>query len=160
MTEQLAHPTTEQLRAFSLGQLPDQDAEAVETHIGACHPCCETVLGLSSDDTFVALLQEANQPPSDETLDQAAHSQDTAVIGDGEIPSALLNHPRYAIVAPVGKGGMGDVFKAEHRMMERTVALKIIKRSLFTRAQPQTAFVLGWGCASSLMARWGSFDRL
>jgi cytochrome c peroxidase len=50
---------------------------------------------------------------------------------DGKIPSPLVNHPRYSVVAPVGKGGMGDVFKAEHRMMERTVALKVIKHELF-----------------------------
>ena len=61
MTNQLTHPTPEELKAFSLGQLSPEDAEAVEDHVGECQPCCETLLGLSSDDTFVALLQEANQ---------------------------------------------------------------------------------------------------
>ncbi len=56
MTEQLTHPTLEQLSGFSRGQLPPEDAEAVEAHVGECEPCCETLLGLSSDDTFVALL--------------------------------------------------------------------------------------------------------
>ena len=86
MNEQLTHPTLEQLSGFSRGQLPPEDAEAVEAHVGECEPCCETLLGLSSDDTFVALLQEASQPPSDETLEQFANSQDTSVMVDGEVP--------------------------------------------------------------------------
>lgn len=130
MNEQLTHPTPEELNAFSLGQLIPEDAKAVEDHIGECQPCCETLLSLSSDDTFVALLQEANQSPSDETLDQLAE-QAVSATAAGQIPPPLVDHPRYAIVAPIGKGGMGNVFKAEHRMMERTVALKVIKRELF-----------------------------
>ena len=124
------HPTRAQLKAFSLGQLPPADAVAVEDHVGDCEPCCETLLGLSDDDTFVALLQEANQPPSDETLN---HIDDlrAASLAPDEIPAPLAEHPRYEIVAPIGTGGMGNVYKAEHRMMERTVALKVIKRKLF-----------------------------
>ena len=114
-----------ELSAFNLGQLPCEEAEAIETHIGQCQPCCETLLGLSSNDTFVALLQKANQAPSEKTLDQLADSQGAAATA-GEIPPPLVDHPRYAVVAPIGKGGMGDVFKAEHRMMERTVALKVM----------------------------------
>jgi hypothetical protein len=135
MTEQLTHPTLEQLSGFSRGQLPPEDAGAVEAHVGECEPCCETLLGLSSDDTFVALLQEASEPPSDETLEQFANSQDTSVVAAGETPPPFVDHPRYAIVAPIGKGGMGDVFKAEHRMMERTVALKVIKHELFRKPE-------------------------
>ena len=54
MTKQLPHPTPEELNAFSLGQLSAENSATVEAHIGECPPCCETLLGLSSDDTFVA----------------------------------------------------------------------------------------------------------
>ena len=139
MTEHSDHPTLEQLSGFSRGQLPPEDAELIETHVGECEPCCETLLGLSSDDTFVALLQEASQPQSDETLRRFAHSQDALVsLDDGA--SQLIDHPRYTIVAPVGNGGMGNVFKAEHKMMERTVALKVIKRELFRKPEAVTRF--------------------
>ena len=67
---QTTHPSPEELSAFSLGQLPPDEAAVVESHISECQPCCETMLGLSSDDTFVALLQEAKQLPTDQTLDQ------------------------------------------------------------------------------------------
>ena len=43
-----------------------------------------------------------------------------------DIPTPLLNHARYEIEQLCGRGGMGRVYKARHRMMDRTVALKVI----------------------------------
>jgi serine/threonine protein kinase len=40
----------------------------------------------------------------------------------------------------IGKGGMGDVYKARHRMMERTVALKIINRELVRKPEAVDRF--------------------
>ena len=42
------------------------------------------------------------------------------------LPPELVDHPRYRVVALIGAGGMGAVYKAEHRLMERTVALKVV----------------------------------
>src|SRR5207247_4077931 len=50
-----------------------------------------------------------------------------------EVPPELAAHPRYRILEFLGAGGMGTVFKAEHRLMERVVALKIIRKDLMDR---------------------------
>jgi len=42
------------------------------------------------------------------------------------VPDELYKHPRYKIVSVVGGGGMGMVYQAEHRLMDRPVALKVI----------------------------------
>ena len=38
----------------------------------------------------------------------------------------FLTFGEYFILEKLGEGGMGQVFKAEHRRMQRTVALKVL----------------------------------
>ena len=134
MSEQSQHPSQEQLSAYNLGQLPPEEAVAIESHISECEPCCDTIVSLSSDDTFVGLLKAARQSPTDQTLDQDSLDikQPEA---DDTIPRPLAEHPRYEIVGLVGKGGMGRVYKARHRMMDRSVALKVINRQWIRKAE-------------------------
>jgi hypothetical protein len=134
MPEPATHPSRAELSAYNLGQLPPEEAAAIENHIAECEPCCETIVGMSSDDTFVALLQEARQLPTDQTLD---HDGSTAKPCSSlpDVPAPLAEHPRYEIVGLIGKGGMGDVYQARHRKMERTVALKVINRELVRKAR-------------------------
>jgi len=43
----------------------------------------------------------------------------------------------YTVLEPIGEGGMGRVYKARHRMMDRVVALKVIREALLD--QPDAA---------------------
>ncbi|MGA2254397.1 MAG: serine/threonine-protein kinase, partial [Thermoguttaceae bacterium] len=45
-------------------------------------------------------------------------------------PRAQLHLGKYKLIQPLGKGGMGTVFLAEHVTMNRRVALKIVPRSI------------------------------
>jgi eukaryotic-like serine/threonine-protein kinase len=47
-------------------------------------------------------------------------------IFDPTIPSELANHPRYRVLNQLGAGGMGMVYRAEHVMMGRMVAVKVM----------------------------------
>ncbi len=49
-------------------------------------------------------------------------------ICEGKGASLLLGN--YVLLDRIGHGGMGDVFKAEHRRMKRVVALKVVKSEL------------------------------
>lgn len=133
------HPSREQLSAYTLGQLPPAEATSIENHISECEPCCDTIISLSSDDTFVALLKDARQLPIAPSVDhdcQVSRSSST----HGDIPPELTEHPRYEIVRLIGKGGMGDVYEAIHRKMERKVALKVINRELFQKPEAVSRF--------------------
>lgn len=133
------HPSREQLNAYNLGQLPPAEATTIENHISSCEPCCDTIINLSSDDTFVALLKEARQLTIDPSLDH--HSQDANLSSTHrDIPLGLTEHPRYEIVRLIGKGGMGDVYEAIHRKMERRVAIKVINRELFQKPEVVSRF--------------------
>lgn len=55
-------------------------------------------------------------------------------------PPELVNHPRYRILRLLGVGGMGTVYQAEHRVMERCVALKVIRTDLTSNASAVDRF--------------------
>lgn len=126
MSNQTPHPTANELNAYSLGQLSGQQAELIDQHISDCEPCCETIAGLSADDTFVGLLKEAERLPEEMTVDQDVRPVEAK--SSSKLPQALIDHPRYELLDVIGQGGMGRVYKARHRMMDRTVALKVIHR--------------------------------
>jgi serine/threonine protein kinase len=64
----------------------------------------------------------------------------TAIAAAACIPPALANHPRYRVIRLLGQGGMGSVFLAEHRHMERQVALKVMSTDLISNAEAVRRF--------------------
>src|SRR5688572_28445730 len=63
-----------------------------------------------------------------------------ALIALHDVPAELSNHPRYGIQELLGTGGMGAVYKAEHRLMRRTVALKVINPKFIRTKQAGERF--------------------
>jgi serine/threonine protein kinase len=115
------HPDREQLSAFLRGGLSSSDHDAVAAHIAACDSCCEA-LRVIPDDAFLARLRDANSP--------ADASKQTRSKREPELPVELQNHPRYKVGKFLGAGGMGLVYQAEHRIMDRLVALKVLHQDL------------------------------
>src|ERR1700745_270014 len=46
----------------------------------------------------------------------------------------------YEIVAPLGKGGMGDVYRARDTRLDRTVAVKVLSAHLSNKPEAQERF--------------------
>ena len=157
--ELLTHPTHEQLAAFETGRLSDDDSAIVEQHLSACADCCQWLKQSPGHDSYVALLREAassgvaevtsaNQPtvlvmssetpvPCDSSLQVLSEDVGPPIAG---LPSELVNHPRYRVIRSLGCGGMGAVFEAEHRLMRRRVALKIIKPQWLSNSEAVARF--------------------
>ncbi|MGH7128385.1 MAG: serine/threonine-protein kinase, partial [Planctomycetaceae bacterium] len=57
-----------------------------------------------------------------------------------DVPIELRDHARYQLLELLGRGGMGAVFKAEHRLMQRCVALKLIRKDLTEKADSLERF--------------------
>ena len=153
------HPQKEQLIAFVQGKLATDESSSVEHHLEVCHECCETLLDLK-DDTFIGLLRAARpdnvvmghaslqtDPGTNASgiADESAHSatmlvQSGEAIGVDEMPAELRDHLRYRIVELIGRGGMGNVYRAEHRLMNRPVALKLINSQLIRQPQAVERF--------------------
>jgi serine/threonine-protein kinase len=136
-TELYTHPTPEQLRAFAQGRLSSAEMAELEKHIAYCDSCCLQLAHIP-DDTLVQLAREAAtegvKSPAAKPVDPTPKSS------PGDIPKELREHPRYRVLSLVGHGGMGAVYKAEHRKMERLVALKVINQHLLANTQAVERF--------------------
>jgi WD40 repeat protein/serine/threonine protein kinase len=111
-----SHPDLEQLRSFSLGKLDDEAASGfIEAHLETCAECrhkLETVAG--------------------DTLEGLVRSADPGTVNTAP-PLPLTDHPRYEIQKLLGTGGMGTIYQARHKLMDRDVALKVIHPALVDR---------------------------
>ncbi len=119
------HPTADQLRAFTLGRLDDIGSAEIEAHLGGCPRCCEALAGLDTPDAFQSRIKAAGRP-----ADAPDASSPTLSGRAPKTPPELLGHPRYQILGVLGGGGMGTVYKAEHRLLDRPVVVKVINPEL------------------------------
>jgi tRNA A-37 threonylcarbamoyl transferase component Bud32 len=154
------HPSLEELAAFTLGTLSEETQASIEAHVGTCTSCQERAVNTPGD-SFVELLRSAlvcTSGGTDTFVDATAQMQtplpDEAIAltdalapaesGCPEIPDALppelVRHERYRVVRLLGVGGMGAVYEAEHRVMRRPVALKVIKRAYTASAAARERF--------------------
>jgi serine/threonine protein kinase len=121
------HPDWEDLQAYGQGRLRPDAALALEEHLARCEHCCQ-LLETAPSDNFLNQLRDAGAHPP--RCDADTLPAGFTPISSSAIPPELVNHPRYRVLGLIGEGGMGAVYRAEHRRMERRVALKVIRPGL------------------------------
>ena len=125
---QLDHPPGPTLTAYGLGQLSEEELAGIDGHLADCAVCRQVVEGVVPDTLLSLLRSAATEPDSTEGMAESVAKAPAAAV-----PPALTNHPRYRVGALLGVGGMGAVYKAEHLLMERPVALKVLNRELIDK---------------------------
>jgi hypothetical protein len=124
------HPRREELQAYGQGRLAPEAATALEEHLAACDSCCELLEQAPSDGFLDRLRDAASATPATSNRKTCPDPAGARGAEAPAIPPELVDHPRYRVLGLVGQGGMGAVYRAEHRRMERLVALKVIRPAL------------------------------
>ncbi|MCA9149168.1 MAG: serine/threonine protein kinase, partial [Planctomycetales bacterium] len=143
--------TPEKLRDYLSGWTDAEQSELIEVHLQSCQDCEQTIANLEdATDSLVnglrcrqADAREAPQTTDDDANDSAAaENRYDSVINYAinrarnlaPIPLTTLPLPvpplrsvgPYELQRPIGHGGMGTVYLARHRQLDRDVAIKIL----------------------------------
>jgi tRNA A-37 threonylcarbamoyl transferase component Bud32 len=153
-------PSPAELRAFAVGDLGGADIDRIAAHVVACAPCdralraldgmtdglLRSLNGFGPDPPLPAPLPEAllrvardagrpscGGPRADVSLD--AGRRLARMLGEG--PCRL---GRFELVAELGVGSFGHVFRARDTELDRTVALKIQRAGGITSGETAERF--------------------
>ena len=143
-------PEIERLEGYLLGTLDRGSNDAIDEHLELCTTCLTTVETLDATATpaFSSLRGGPMRSPEFEgpafrelveKVKSLGSQAPSAALAEGPIAAGTVLG-NYVVGEPIAAGGMGRVYKAEHRLMKRVVALKVLPTELFRAPNARARF--------------------
>ncbi len=128
------HLSDNELADFVSGRLPADRFEHLMQHLDDCERCQQRASTSVTDDSLAGVLaagaNESHDPLLTEDDCQAALFHAAGATGmriDRVLPPIETLGP-YRLIRPLGRGGMGAVYLAEHGRLRKRVAIKLLPR--------------------------------
>lgn len=142
MSDQITHPSGEELTALLDESLSAAQRERIEQHLESCALCRETLSLQAGEDRWWKAATDllVENPRETEPRRSADLRELETVLAPTDDPRMLGRIGPYEIAGIVGSGGMGIVLKGLDPALNRYVAIKILRPSQAGTVQAQRRF--------------------
>lgn len=144
------HPARDDLMAYGLGKLDSAAADTIGSHLETCVECRRAVAEEYGDE-FLNRLREARRPSPtpDGSVSGLARGMNRITPAKA-VPPELTDSQEYTDIVELGRGGMGVVYKARNRLMDRDEVLKVMDRTVMAMPGARDRFIQEIRAASRL----------
>jgi serine/threonine protein kinase len=129
------HPSDETLVSYGKGKLDETVAESVQKHLEQCDVCRGRAAEVSGAGVDAGPETVGNAAETKTVAGSGRSSGSVTVpwpIGIG-IPPELTSDPHYEVMRELGRGGMGVVYLARNKLMNRLEVLKVLNKEMLAK---------------------------